>query len=39
MKNGGFRGTLPNPYREQSISNLHRNLSQINERAGAPRKL
>lgn len=28
MKSGGFRGTLTNPYREQSISNLHRNLAR-----------
>jgi nitrite reductase/ring-hydroxylating ferredoxin subunit len=39
MKNGGFRGTLPNPYREQSISNLHRNLARYMGGAGAPRKL
>jgi phenylpropionate dioxygenase-like ring-hydroxylating dioxygenase large terminal subunit len=28
MKSGGFRGTLTNPYREQSISNFHRNLAR-----------
>ena len=38
MKAQGFRGTLPNPYREQSIANLHRNLAQYMG-AGAPRKL
>jgi phenylpropionate dioxygenase-like ring-hydroxylating dioxygenase large terminal subunit len=27
MKAGGFRGTQPNPYRERSIANLHRNLA------------
>jgi len=39
MKNGGFRGTLTNPYREQSISNLHRNLARYMNGAGAPKKL
>lgn len=39
MKNGGFRGTLPNPYRERSIANLHRNLSRYMGGAGAPRRL
>ena len=29
MKSAGFRGTLPNPYRERSVANLHRNLAQI----------
>jgi nitrite reductase/ring-hydroxylating ferredoxin subunit len=38
MRSGGFRGTLPNPYREQSVSNLHRNLARYMN-AGAPRKL
>jgi nitrite reductase/ring-hydroxylating ferredoxin subunit len=38
MKTGGFRGTLTNPYREQSISNLHRNLARYMG-AGAPRPL
>jgi phenylpropionate dioxygenase-like ring-hydroxylating dioxygenase large terminal subunit len=38
MKNGGFRGTLPNPYRERSIANLHRNLSRY-VGPGAPREL
>ena len=38
MKNGGFRGTLPNPYRERSIANLHRNLARYMG-AGAPHKL
>jgi phenylpropionate dioxygenase-like ring-hydroxylating dioxygenase large terminal subunit len=37
MKNGGFRGTLPNPYRERSIANLHRNLARYMG-AGAPRR-
>jgi hypothetical protein len=36
MKNGGFRGTLPNPYRERSIANFHRNLAAYMG-AGAPR--
>ena len=39
LRNGGFRGTLTNPYREQSISNLHRNLARYMSGAGAPRKL
>jgi phenylpropionate dioxygenase-like ring-hydroxylating dioxygenase large terminal subunit len=38
MKSAGFRGTLPNPYRERSIANLHRNLAQYMG-IGAPRKL
>jgi phenylpropionate dioxygenase-like ring-hydroxylating dioxygenase large terminal subunit len=28
MKSGGFRGTLPNPYRERSVANLNRNLAR-----------
>jgi phenylpropionate dioxygenase-like ring-hydroxylating dioxygenase large terminal subunit len=36
MKISGFRGTLPNPYREQSISNLHRNLARFMG-TGSPR--
>jgi len=27
MKAGGFRGTMPNPYRERGIANFHRNLA------------
>jgi len=38
MKNGGFRGTLPNPYRERSVANLHRNLAKYMG-TGAPRPL
>ena len=38
MKNGGFRGTLPNPYRERNIANFHRNLARYMGTA-APRKL
>jgi phenylpropionate dioxygenase-like ring-hydroxylating dioxygenase large terminal subunit len=38
MKNGGFRGTLPNPYRERSIANLHRNLARY-VGTGAPRSV
>ncbi|HTZ71215.1 MAG TPA: aromatic ring-hydroxylating dioxygenase subunit alpha [Acetobacteraceae bacterium] len=38
MKSGGFRGTQPNPYRERSIANLHRNLAKYMG-TGAPRKL
>jgi phenylpropionate dioxygenase-like ring-hydroxylating dioxygenase large terminal subunit len=38
MKSAGFRGTLPNPYRERSIANLHRNLAKYMG-TGAPRKL
>jgi hypothetical protein len=38
MRSGGFRGTLPNPYRERSIVNLHRNLANYMD-AGAPRRL
>ena len=36
MKSEGFRGTLPNPYRERSIANLHRNLAKYMG-IGAPR--
>jgi phenylpropionate dioxygenase-like ring-hydroxylating dioxygenase large terminal subunit len=38
MKSAGFRGTKPNPHREQSIANLHRNLAKFMN-AGAPRSL
>jgi nitrite reductase/ring-hydroxylating ferredoxin subunit len=38
MKNGGFRGTLPNPYRERSIANLHRNLARYIG-VGSPRQV
>ncbi len=38
MKSAGFRGTMPNPYRERSVANLHRNLAQYMG-IGAPRKL
>jgi hypothetical protein len=38
MRNGGFRGTLPNPKSEGSVTNLHRNLSKYMG-TGAPKKL
>jgi nitrite reductase/ring-hydroxylating ferredoxin subunit len=38
MKCGGFRGTLPNPYRERNIANFHRNLARYMG-AGAPRTI
>jgi phenylpropionate dioxygenase-like ring-hydroxylating dioxygenase large terminal subunit len=38
MKNGGFRGCMPNPYRERSIANLHRNLARY-VGVGAPRQV
>jgi phenylpropionate dioxygenase-like ring-hydroxylating dioxygenase large terminal subunit len=38
MKNGLFRGTLPNPYAEGSIVSLHRNLAHFMG-TGAPRTL
>ena len=38
MKSAGFRGTLPNPYRERSIANLHRQLARLMG-TGAPRAL
>jgi phenylpropionate dioxygenase-like ring-hydroxylating dioxygenase large terminal subunit len=38
MKCGGFRGPLPNPYMERSVSNLHRNLARYMG-TGAPRPL
>jgi len=38
MKVGGFRGTLPNPYRERSVANLHRTLAKYMG-TGTPRPL
>jgi phenylpropionate dioxygenase-like ring-hydroxylating dioxygenase large terminal subunit len=38
MKSNGFPGPTPNPYREQSVTNLHRNLARYMG-TGAPRKL
>jgi hypothetical protein len=38
MKNGGFRGALPNPKSEGAVSCLHRNLARYMG-AGAPKKL
>jgi hypothetical protein len=38
MNSRGFRGTKPNPYRERSIANLHRNLAKYMG-TGAPREL
>jgi hypothetical protein len=38
MKCAGFRGTLPNPYRERSVANLHRNLAKYMG-TGAPRMI
>lgn len=38
MKSGGFRGALPNPYRERSVANLHRNLA-ARMGTGAPRRI
>jgi phenylpropionate dioxygenase-like ring-hydroxylating dioxygenase large terminal subunit len=38
MKSLGFSGTKPNPYRERSIANLHRNLAKYMG-DGAPRPL
>jgi phenylpropionate dioxygenase-like ring-hydroxylating dioxygenase large terminal subunit len=38
MRSGGFRGTMPNPFREQSVSNLHRNLARY-VGTGAPVKI
>jgi phenylpropionate dioxygenase-like ring-hydroxylating dioxygenase large terminal subunit len=38
LKVKGFSGPKPNPYREQSITNLHRNLA-LYMGAGAPQKL
>ncbi len=38
MKNGGFRGTQPNPYRERAIPSLHYNLAKYMG-TGAPQKL
>jgi phenylpropionate dioxygenase-like ring-hydroxylating dioxygenase large terminal subunit len=38
LNSSGFRGTLPNPYRERSIANLHRNLAKYMG-TGAPRPL
>ena len=38
MKSLGFPGTRPNPYRERSIANLHRNLAEYMG-TGAPKPL
>ena len=38
MKSMGFSGTKPNPYRERSIANLHRNLADYMSK-GAPKPL
>ncbi len=38
MKNRGFRGTQPNPYRERSVANLHCKLAEYMG-TGAPRPL
>lgn len=38
MKTSGFKGTQPNPYRERSIANLHRNLARYMG-TGAPKPL
>jgi phenylpropionate dioxygenase-like ring-hydroxylating dioxygenase large terminal subunit len=38
MRSRGFRGTLPNPKQEQTVSNLHRNLARFMG-TGAPHKL
>ena len=38
MRTRGFQGTKPNPYRERSTANLHRNLAQYMG-TGAPREL
>ncbi|PLK27666.1 SRPBCC family protein [Novosphingobium sp. TH158] len=38
MKSGGFKGTLPNPYRERAIPSLHMNLARFMGQ-GTPRKL
>lgn len=38
MKNGGFRGAQPNPYRERAIPSLHYNLAKFMG-TGAPHKL
>jgi len=38
MKNGGFRGALPNPKAEGAVSSLHRNLARYMG-TGAPRPL
>jgi hypothetical protein len=39
MKNGGFRGIMPNPYMERTVANLHRNLALYMDGAGMPRKM
>ena len=38
MRNGGFRGTLPNPKAEGAVISLHRNLARYMG-AGTPRPL
>ena len=34
MKNGGFRGPLPNPKAEGAVTSLHRNLAKYMGTAG-----
>ncbi|MET1756453.1 aromatic ring-hydroxylating dioxygenase subunit alpha [Novosphingobium sp. RD2P27] len=38
MKNKGFRGTKPNPYRERAVASLHYNLARFMG-TGAPHRL
>jgi len=38
LRNGLFRGSLPNPYAEGAIVSLHRNLARYIG-AGAPQKI
>jgi phenylpropionate dioxygenase-like ring-hydroxylating dioxygenase large terminal subunit len=38
MKNGGFRGNIPNPYAERAVASLHRNLARYMG-TGAPKPL
>jgi phenylpropionate dioxygenase-like ring-hydroxylating dioxygenase large terminal subunit len=38
MRSRGFRGAIPNPKQERTVSNFHRNLSKYME-SGAPRPL
>ncbi len=38
MKNNGFKGTKPNPYRERAVASLHYNLARFMG-SGAPHRL
>jgi hypothetical protein len=38
MRSRGFRGALPNPLQEETVTNIHRNLAKFMDGAGAPHR-